>query len=474
MLPPMLAGITLYGGNYMILDEWKIKNRNSKSYSHFDKRVTLRNIWNYISDPKKVKSHSFYPLIHYTINLDKYNKAKGVKHKKREISYSAHIDRFIFSYYGFKLNQLYNSRVVNDGIDNCAIAYRDNKGKCNIHYAKQAIKQIRNTKKCFIIVGDFTNFFDSLEHKYLKQMLCNLLGVSKIPDDYYAVFKNITKYSKWDMESLLQLNKLKFSKSGIKSFNELGQALPLAQFKKLKKQSWMRNIEGQEVEEKYLISNPGDFGIPQGSAISAVLSNIYMLDFDKQINIYIQSKNGLYMRYCDDFIIILPITEEAIFKKQFDFIRGIIRSIPNINLQSDKTQIYEYDEEALFSRNDLIMGGGKKQIGHLHYLGFTFDGKVVTIRDKTISKYYYRMYRKLNNIVKSKGVTKKGNIISCKELYEKYTIKGIDSKKGNFLSYVNRAKGIWDPNEKIERGTKYHLQKIRKRLNKMKDMANKL
>jgi hypothetical protein len=465
MLPPILVGITLLGAVYMTIEEWKYKNKKSRNYTHFDKRVKLYNVWNYINDPNKVKSHGFYPLIHYTLNLDKYSKAKGIKHKKREVCYSAHIDRFIFSYYGFKLNQLYNLRVAADKIDDCAIAYRDNKRKCNIHYAKKAIKYIRNARNCYIVVGDFTNFFDCLDHNYLKKMLCNLLRVKELPEDYYAIFKNITRYSKWDMESLLALNNLEFNKNGIKRFNKLDQALTLFQFKEFKKKSWKKNVEGKEEEKKYLISNSNNFGIPQGSAISAVMSNIYMLDFDKRVNDYVQEKNGLYMRYCDDFIIVLPKTDENIFRDQFCYLGEIIHSTPNINLQPDKTQIFEYNDEVLLNRNDLILAKHKKQKGLLNYLGFTFDGKIVTIRDKTISKYYYRMYRKLKTIIRNGGMTKKNNRISCKELYEKYTIKGAYINNGNFLTYINRAKSIWGQNEGIERGTKHHLQKIRKALN---------
>ena len=100
-------------------------------------------------------------------------------------------------------------------------------------------------------------------------------------------------------------------------------------------------------------------------------------------------------------------------------------------------------------------------------MGFTFDGKNVTIRDKTLSKYYYRMYKKVRSITKHKGITHKGNKISCKQLYLKYSERGAkcsETSKGNFLSYVNRAKHIFKGDTQIDRGTKRHMQKIRKRL----------
>ena len=48
---------------------------------------------------------------------------------------------------------------------------------------------IRSFPQCFILVGDFTNFFDNLEHQYLKKMMCEVLGVERLPQDYFSVFK---------------------------------------------------------------------------------------------------------------------------------------------------------------------------------------------------------------------------------------------------------------------------------------------
>jgi len=59
----------------------------------------------------------------------------------------------------------------------------------------------------------------------------------------------------------------------------------------------------------------------------------------------------------------------------------------------------------------------------MDYLGFPFDGRVVTLRDKTVSKYYYKLYRKLK---------------SCENVYIKYSIKGSHVGDGNFI-YVKRV-----------------------------------
>ena len=81
-------------------------------------------------------------------------------------------------------------------------------------------------------------------------------------------------------------------------------------------------------------------GIPQGSPISGVLANIYMMEFDLAMKHLIEEENnGLYMRYSDDIIIVLPNIEEGVFKKIYDSIINEINAIPNLILE-DKKKIF--------------------------------------------------------------------------------------------------------------------------------------
>lgn len=443
-------------GIIMNLQEWKTRNKARRNYTHFDSKVSLGQVWDYINDPRKIAKHGFYPFIHYTLSFPKYNKESEnkIKIKTREICYSAHIDRYIYQYYGFKLNQYYNSRVKNDNLENSAIAYRDNLHKNNIHFAKSAIDFIRSKVECYVIIGDFTKFFDSLDHGYLKKMICNLLSTEKLPPDYYAVFRNITKYSTWNLVDLLELNGFENKRKDIEAFNKLERAISLDRFKELKKE--------------YVKPNKDGFGIPQGSAISAVLSNIYMLDFDKLINDFVVENHGLYMRYSDDFIVILPKKNLEYFKIQFEHIHKIIRSVPRVQLEPEKTQIFEYCNGNLKSCNEVILDNVKNGKNFMNYLGFTFDGQTVSLRAKTVSKYYYRLYRKLKTVVKSSGVTKRGNRISCKNVYLKYSIKGAAVSDGNFITYVKKAERIFRNEKAVALVSKRHMQKIRKQLNKIK------
>ncbi|WP_169085183.1 reverse transcriptase domain-containing protein [Paenibacillus sp. PL91] len=137
------------------------------------------------------------------------------------------------------------------------------------------------------------------------------------------------------MESLLELNNLKNIENGIYEFKRLRLAIAPDQFKNFKK-----------VQVK---PNNNNCGIPQGSAISAVLSNIYMLDFDKKIKCFVDEKQGLYMRHSDDFIIVLPKISLDQFKYDFNKIHKTIQSVPGLMLEPEKTQVFEYSNGRIIS-----------------------------------------------------------------------------------------------------------------------------
>lgn len=183
-------------------------NRSKRSYAHFDYRTDLSKAKPYVTNPQKISSHGFYPFIHYTQKFVKFSKESGTKIKKREIFYAAHIDRCIYQYYNHLLDDAYIRRVHQDNISDIAVAYRSDLKKSNIHFAKEAFSFLQTHSPCFVMIGDFTNFFDTLDHLYLKEQLCDLLGVKALPPDYYSIFKSITRYSWWELDDLCSLNNL--------------------------------------------------------------------------------------------------------------------------------------------------------------------------------------------------------------------------------------------------------------------------
>ncbi len=302
--------------------------RSKKPYAHFDWRTDIGQQREYIADPDKIAKHGFYPFIHYEKRTLKYSKKKGRKEKKRDICYAAHIDRCIYQYYSFHLNELYNERVKKDGISASAVAYRTDLHENNIHFSKRAFDFIKANSPVHVMIGDFTGFFDNLDHAYLKQQWCSLVGVDRLPSDHFKVFKNITSYSKMELTDLLRINGLEDTKSDRKKINRMARVLTPEQFK----------------ENRSLIQKHVDpYGIPQGSPISGILANVYMLDVDKQINDAVNKLGGMYIRYSDDFMIILPDAPEIDAAKELKRIADMVKHAPRLTLEPSKTQYFHFE-----------------------------------------------------------------------------------------------------------------------------------
>ena len=414
-----------------------VKHHNdTKPYAHFDLRVSLSmpSIRKYVMDRTKIVTHSFYPFIHFEKKNSRYGK-KGPK-KPRELYYCSHLDRCVYQRYAFLLNYQYNIWACENNIDDVAIAYRDNLGKNNIDFAKDAFDAIRSFPQCFILVGDFTNFFDNLEHQYLKKMMCEVLGVERLPQDYFSVFKNITRFSSWDWKDIVKAAGENIAERGVrKKINSKEIVLTKEQFQKNKKDI-KKNISG--------------VGVPQGAPISAVLSNIYMIKFDKDIKRYVTSKGGIYMRYSDDFIIVLPYERDAEIADFTSYIFSYVESMKGlIDLQKEKTSCYTYKDEVIYEGD---------QPSSINYLGFLFDGKNIRIRPRAITKYYYRMRRKAHTIGRSNWTSSKGRRISAKELYSIYSR---NDEKQTFIDYARKAKGILKLNDQEANALiKHHKRKI--------------
>ena len=50
-------------------------------------------------------------------------------------------------------------------------------------------------------------------------------------------------------------------------------------------------------------------GIPQGSPISDIIANMYMLDFDQAVKNLSDKRDWYYRRYSDDILLIVPANE---------------------------------------------------------------------------------------------------------------------------------------------------------------------
>lgn len=424
-----------------------------KFYTHLDVKKYHKDYQQRVQNINWVSRHGFYPFIHFQMNCNKYtNDLEGnkfIKEKNRDIYYAAHIDRFIYEYYGNRLNNRYNDYMKSNGISRVSTAYRNcTPGKCNIDFAKEVFEYIVKCESAYIFVGDFSKFFDNLDHKYLKEKIKCVIGEKSLDAADYAIYKNITKFSYVEADDI-EAEKGLFRRD----MRDLDKYFETDEFHKFKK--------------KYLQKNLKDYQIPQGSSISAVYANVYMIDFDKRINDYITSNKGMYRRYCDDIIIVVPMTRNNLSSKLNEkieeFIYNIRDGIPNLELNEDKTEHFFYDNgtiEKIKGKSNLI-----------NYLGFTFDGKTVRIRDKSLFKFYCRAYRKIKRV--KANTDEKSFNAGKKAIYHSYTHLGASkySKKyGNFLTYAYKADEIFSQSMVLESNirnqVKRHWYKIDNKLKK--------
>ncbi|MFT3929288.1 MAG: reverse transcriptase/maturase family protein [Spongiibacteraceae bacterium] len=394
----------------------------SRGYPHFDKPVSFNTINKLVSDPLWVKRHAFYPFISYIVTTQKITKdnasgkAIAKPPKRRPISYASHIDSHIYAYYAEILQEKYEQALRARNLQNSVLAFR-RLGKSNIDFANQAFEEVIQRGTCGVVALDVTGFFDNLDHELLKSAWKNILDTAELPDDHYAVFKSITKYSsvmRGELYALLKIpaSRILYASDGICTAKE---------FRELVRSAGKIN---QNREKK---------GIPQGSPISALLSNIYMLDFDTEIQKTVDDVGGVYFRYCDDILIIVQL---PFLKDIEDYVENKIKEWKlEVNVQKTETTTFAFDK-----KNKRLALTSKKP---MQYLGFTFDGERKLIRSAALAKYSNRMKsgvslamqtaRKHNTMRVTKGIPQER--IYRRGLYEKYSHLG----KRNFVTYALKA-----------------------------------
>ncbi len=450
-----------------------------KAYLHLDKRVNFKRVYPQISNPRFLEKYAFYPFIHFKMDLKKYTiksdytnreariaqNQKDYKYRKpkeRLIFYASHMDSYIYKYYGEKLNKCYTKYVKNViDIDNEVLAYRDNKkGKNNIHFAKEVFKKIIEEEKALIIMMDFTSFFDNLNHKVLKQNLKRVLDVDELPTYWYKLYKSLTKYcyvDKKKLDSFLEEQHGKDYKDKIKS-RDITRYMSPEEFRKQKK------------NPGFIEFNPGkDKGVPQGSGMSSVLSNIFMIEADERIKKLVSTYSGMYRRYCDDIVIVIPLEDNidkiVLRNTVEENILSIIGEYEGLEVQKEKTEIYEYNNNQIYLFNE-EQQEDEPRVSKFDYLGFSFDGKRIQLREKSVFKYYSRVYKKVRIV--NKYSAKHNKKVYRKSLYQIYTHMGRDYKGyGNFISYAEKAHNEMSelPIESlIYNQIKRHWYKVQKRL----------
>jgi hypothetical protein len=397
-----------------------------RGYLHFDVPVQVE--FGEALTPATVAAHVWSPLIHY-IKTEKRYKVKERKtvQKKRPIMFASHRDACILSKYSADLVARLDKWYAAKGLDDTVIAYRS-LGKSNYHFAKRVEDFVRANPSLTVMCFDVTGFFDNLDHTRLKARLKAILECAELGEDWYAVFKAVTRYRFVHLDEL-------------KKHDELAKRL------KARKPHPLATIEQVKALGVGIEKNPAKRGIPQGTPISASFSNLYMTEFDEEMEAEARKRGALYQRYSDDILIACP-------KTRWKVLQALI-------------------EEKL-GEHGLELQGAKTDIVHLHgdstltfqYLGYQLGHVDARLRLKSLSRQWRtakRAIRKTEGIGLRAIADGRAKQIFTRKLHKRFTNAGTR----NFLNYAARsAETLESPNikrqaKRLRRYVQYELARIR-------------
>jgi group II intron reverse transcriptase/maturase len=226
---------------------------------------------------------------------------------------------------------------INTGVSFCGVrknSLKRNKNEQikNINSAIEKLIEHVKSGKFFIFESDFKGFFDNVPKEKLYKKITKLL-----PDS--------------SLNSLID-NVINFH---LENLNEL--------------------------EQNERISLPDEFiGISQGSSLSPLFSNIFLADFDKQV----QGKYGdSFIRYVDDFLILVNTKSESLETEKF--VKNLLKKT-GIELSPGKTH-----------HSDL-------RINRVEFLGLGIDKNGIACR---IGKS--QVLKKFNEVILNENRLRKSN-----------------------------------------------------------------
>lgn len=260
--------------------------------------------------------------------------------------------------------------------------------------------------------------------------------------DHFKVFKSLTQFAYVEKVAVYQALGLSLNSRNL--------------HKRYQNLCSVEDFHQKIKQGKLIKKNLKPKGIPQGSAIGGVLSNIYMLEFDKSMK-QLVGENGEYFRYCDDMIFVIDPAQETTVR---ELIQRAIEAL-KLTINDKKTQRVEFVNGRIKINPQAINFNNPAK---LSYLGLNFDGDNVFLRDIGISKFNRKMrlavrmhQRRFKKLEANHQV--QGDKMYRKALYERFTYIG----KSNYLSYVFRVAGVHD-SKVVKQQVRGHWHKMHNHL----------
>ena len=418
----MVQDYSLLGSNSFLNHFIKLEGKIKKKYKHFDSPTSRKILFKILN--VSFKKRNFYPMIKIEKEQKSIKKENGIifqKNKKRTIMYASHTDSIIYKFVGSILNYKLEKFYESEGMCKNIAAYRSrdylgnklslksNYDWSSFVYEKMLEKlesdnRIKPKNSLCIITTDVKDFFGTINHKKLKRKICNIMNFDHMPDDWYTVFKNVTKFSYVEKDILekfaISKNRNNFSITKLKE-------------------------NGAKIHK-----NTSIIGIPQGNPISSTLSNLYMMDLDKKIINFCRKRNITYIRYSDDIIFICRESQKKITMK---ILKECMKK-EELTLSKNKTNIVLLNKETNKSFN---------------YLGFTLSLNGASIRSSSINKMLIK-FKKINRMTLSVACKNQdlniSKIMYTKNIYRKFSTINYYNKSlkktvyaDNFFSYARKS-----------------------------------
>jgi len=354
-------------------------------------------------------------------------------------------------------------------------------GKCNIHFSRDAFLKIRELDNCCVIALDISSFFENLDHKKLYELWARMIGEKKLPPDHLRVFLAVTKYAVVDKlkvyERLGHFGPKRKTKNGTVV---LGYLTPFAKMpKKLcPGKVFRQKIAGGDGRKSLIEKKFKPYGIPQGSPISDLLANLYLLDFDRIVAGWARELGGEYYRYSDDILFVVA-GDKSIGLPFMIKVQDLIKQFgPKLEIEESKSSILEFQICGDHQTFKLVKGTQGKN--GLEYLGFRFDGRCAYVRDSTLANLYRKVARNarreasaLAKRYPNKSAADLAAIFDCDRLIrrfgrvENFGELHADYKNWTFWTYARRAARVFGPlGRPILGQLKRYKQNIRRRAEK--------
>lgn len=379
------------------------------TYRHFGPVTDLDTTRAVVESPERVSQHAFWPFVRYLKRTRKFDFRSGeIATKERPIQYPAHLDANIFAYYAGQLSGLYEERLDALGLAEVVTAYRPLQ-RNNVHFAAEAFAWVRDHAPCRIYCFDVAAFYDQLDHARLKAAWCDLIGAPRLPADQFAVFSALTRYAYVERDAL--------PKALQDSATRHRRYCTATEFRHLRKRG-----------ELVVHRNPDPYGIPQGVALSGVLSNLYMLPFDHCLSAAISAQGGYYRRYSDDILIAVPAARATTC--EVERLVGDALAERRLRLNPAKTARHE-----AVSRGT---GGELRIAPPVTYLGLTYDGGRVLLRGATLARLHRRMTQAVSRSRRRTMDSGGSRQMPKGKLRRRFTHSG----RRNFFSYVRPIESI--------------------------------